>query len=68
MSKQNKGAILEGVSTEIGGLMQQITGGDVEHLRKRLTNQQDDGVDYERIVSSNFDYFKFLNNLKKKHR
>ncbi len=43
-----KGSILEGKSLEIGGLMQQDTSGDIEHLRKKTTNQQDDGVDYER--------------------
>ena len=68
MEIENKGSILEGLSTEIGGLMQQATKGKVEHLRKRTTNQQDEGVDYEREVDKNFHYFEFLENLKKKHR
>ena len=68
MSNENKGSILEGSSLEIGGLMQQATGGKIEHLRKRLTNQQDEGIDYERVVSFDFDYFEFIENLKQKHR
>lgn len=60
----NKGSILEGKSLEIGGLMQQHTGGKVEHIRKKTTNQQDDGVDYERVISPKFDYFAYLRELK----
>ncbi|QXC35584.1 hypothetical protein [Aeromonas sp. FDAARGOS 1407] len=62
------GSILEGQSLEIGGLMQQDTGGDIEHLRKKTTNQQDDGIDYERIVKPNHDYFKYMRELKKGKR
>lgn len=62
------GSILEGQSLEIGGLMQQDTGGDIEHLRKKTTNQQDDGIDYERIVKPNKDYFKYMRELKKGKR
>ncbi|WP_033904872.1 hypothetical protein [Vibrio parahaemolyticus] len=60
-----KGSILEGKSLEIGGLMQQDTSGDIEHLRKKTTNQQDDGVDYERVVNPNTNYFEYMCNLKK---
>lgn len=60
-----KGSILEGKSLEIGGLMQQDTGGDIEHLRKKTTNQQDDGIDYERVVKPDIDYFKYVRDLKK---
>ncbi|MCR9889892.1 hypothetical protein, partial [Vibrio parahaemolyticus] len=60
-----KGSILEGKSLEIGGLMQQDTSGDIEHLRKKTTNQQDDGVDYERVVNPNTNYFEYMRNLKK---
>ncbi|WP_322044702.1 hypothetical protein [Paraburkholderia sp. J67] len=63
-----KGSILEGKSLEIGGLMQQDTSGDIEHLRKKTTNQQDDGVDYERIIKSNIDYFEYLRKLKENKR
>lgn len=59
------GSILEGKSLEIGGLMQQDTSGDIEHLRKKTTNQQDDGIDYERIVKPNMNYFEYLRDLKK---
>jgi len=58
------GSILEGKSLEIGGLMQQDTGGDIEHLRKKTTNQQDDGVDYERVTKPGMDYFSYLRELK----
>lgn len=61
----NKGSILEGKSLEIGGLIQQDTGGDVEHLRKLTTNQQDQGVDYERVVKSTVDYFEYIRKAKK---
>ena len=58
------GSILEGTSLEIGGLMQEDTRGNSEHLRKKTTNQQDDGVDYERVIKSGTDYFKYLRKLK----
>ncbi len=61
----NKGSILEGKSLEIGGLIQQDTGGDVEHLRKLTTNQQDQGVDYERVVKPTFNYFEYIRKAKK---
>jgi hypothetical protein len=61
----NKGSILEGKSLEIGGLIQQDTGGDVEHLRKLTTNQQDQGVDYERVVKPTVDYFEYIRKAKK---
>ncbi len=60
----NKGSILEGKSLEVGGLMQQDTGGDIEHLRKKTTNQQDDGVDYERVIKQNMNYFDYLRKAK----
>lgn len=60
-----KGSILEGKSLEIGGLIQQDTSGDIEHLRKKTTNQQDDGIDYERVVKPDADYFKYMRELKK---
>ena len=61
------GSILEGKSLEIGGLMQQVTDGNVEHVRKGTTTQSDDGKDHERIIDrdSGFDYFKFLRDLKR---
>lgn len=58
------GSILEGKSLEIGGLMQQDTSGRIEHLRKKTTNQQDDGIDYERILDKDINYFDYLRTLK----
>ncbi|WP_320034371.1 hypothetical protein [Halarcobacter sp.] len=55
---------MEGKSLEVGGLMQQDTGGDIEHLRKKTTNQQDDGVDYERVIKQNMNYFDYLRKAK----
>ncbi len=60
----NKGSILEGKSLEIGGLIQQDTAGEVEHIRNKTTNQQDEGVDYKRIVQDNFDYFEYIRKIK----
>ena len=61
---ENKGSILEGKSLEIGGLIQQDTAGEVEHIRNKTTNQQDEGVDYKRIVKVDFDYFEYIRNIK----
>lgn len=61
-----KGSILEGKSLEIGGLIQQDTEGDIEHIRKNETNKPDDGVDYERIVKNGIDYNKYIMELKKR--
>lgn len=65
-----KGSILEGKSLEIGGLIQQVTDGKVEHIRKGTTTQSDDGKDHERIVdrTDDFNYFEFMRDLKKKRR
>ena len=65
-NNENKGSILEGKSLEIGGLIQQDTGGEVEHIRNKTTNQQDNGVDYKRIVKDDFDYFKYIREIKNK--
>lgn len=64
-----KGVILEGKSTEIGALMQQDTEGKVEILRKKTTNQSDDGVDYEKIIKEDekFKYFEYQRELKNKN-
>ena len=60
------GSKLEGKSLEIGGLIQQVTNGKVEHIRKGTTTQSDDGKDHERVVDSEFDYFAFMRTLKGK--
>lgn len=62
----NNGSWLEGLTTIIGGLMKQDTNGDIDHLTKTITNEKDGGIDYERSVDENTDYFKYLRELKKK--
>lgn len=59
-----KGSVLEGKSLVIGGLIQQDTEGKVEHIRKNTTNVPDSGVDYERIVKDDFEYFEYIKELK----
>ena len=61
---ENKGSILEGKSLEIGGLIQQDTGGDIEHIRNKTTNQQDEGVDYKRVVKDGVKYFEYIRKIK----
>ena len=69
MSKaKNNGSWLEGLTTVIGGFMKQDTNGDIEHLTRTITNEKDGGIDYERSVNDNIDYFKYLRNLKKKRK
>ena len=48
-----KGAIGEGKSLEIGGLMQQYTEGAIEHTREKNTNTKDGGIDYVREIDKN---------------
>lgn len=61
---KNNGSWLEGLTTIIGGLMKQDTNGDVDHLTKTITNEKDGGIDYERSVNNNVDYFKYVRDLK----
>ena len=68
MSKTNNGSWLEGLTTVIGGLMKQDTNGDVDHLTKTITNEQDGGIDYERSVQKEFDYFDYSRKLKQKRK
>lgn len=60
----NNGSRLEGLRTEIGGLMQQNTDGKVEYLRHKITNEPDGGIDSESKVAADFDYFDYLRKLK----
>ena len=60
----NNGSRLEGRLIEIGGLMQQDTGGKVEFLRHKITNEPDGGIDSECKIAPDFDYFKYLRGLK----
>ena len=64
--KKNNGSRLEGLRTEIGGLMQQDTDGKVEFLRQKITNEPDGGIDSISSVSADFDYFKYIRELKGK--
>ena len=62
--KGNNGSRLEGLLTEIGGLMMQDTNGKVEFLRHKITNEPDGGIDAEHKVTSDFDYFDYVRKLK----
>lgn len=64
--KRNNGSFLEGLCIEIGGLMQQDTEGKVEYLRHKITNEPDGGIDSESKVVADFDYFKYVRELKGK--
>ena len=64
---RNNGSFLEGLTTVIGGLIKQVTNGDVDHITKTVTNEPDGGVDYIRSTKENFDYFKFVRKLKGKN-
>jgi hypothetical protein len=66
--EKNNGSWLEGLTTVIGGLMKQDTNGDIDHLTKTITNEKDGGIDYERSVDSNVDYFEYVRTLKKKEK
>ena len=45
-----KGAIGEGISLVIGGIIQIITKGGIQHTKKSNTNTKDEGIDYEREI------------------
>ncbi|MEI0486635.1 hypothetical protein [Brachyspira intermedia] len=62
-----KGHILEGKTTEAGGLMSQDTDGGIEHTRSGTTNEPDGGVDYIRKINKNKieNYKAYIENLKK---
>lgn len=53
-----KGAILEGLTSEVLSLVQQDTGGKIEPLKDKTTYQQDGGVD---IVASVKEGESFIN-------
>lgn len=58
--ENNNGSMLEGLTTELGGLMEQDTNGKVQHIRKTITNEPDGGIDFIRSVSVDFDYFDYI--------
>ena len=56
---RNNGSMLEGLTSELGGLMEQDTNGKVQHIRKTITNEPDGGIDFIRSISDDFDYFEY---------
>ena len=62
--ESNNGSMLEGLTTDLGGLMEQDTNGKVQHIRKTTTNEPDGGIDFVRSVSFDFDYFEYINKCK----
>lgn len=61
---RNNGSMLEGLTSELGGLMEQDTNGKVQHIRKTITNEPDGGIDFIRSISSDFDYFEYIERCK----
>lgn len=64
--EKNTGSMLEGLTSEIGGLMEQDTNGDVQHIRKTTTNEPDGGIDFVRSISNDFDYFDYIRKCKRR--
>lgn len=64
--EKNNGSMLEGLTSELGGLMEQDTNGKVQHIRRNTTNEPDGGIDYYRSVNSEFDYFGYIRKYKEK--
>lgn len=62
--ESNNGSMLEGLTTELGGLMEQDTNGKVQHTGKQQLNEPDGGIDFVRSVSFDFDYFEYINKCK----
>ena len=62
------GRILEGKSTEIGGLMGQDKDGKIKHSRNGNTNKPDGGIDYIRENSSGESYKGYNGKLKKERK
>ncbi len=61
---RNNGSMLEGLTSELGGLMEQDTNGKVQHIRKTITNEPDGGIDFIRSISNDFDYFEYIERCK----
>lgn len=61
---RNNGSMLEGLTSELGGLMEQDTNGKVQHIRKTITNEPDGGIDFIRSISDDFDYFEYIERCK----
>lgn len=63
---RNNGSMLEGLTSELGGLMEQDTNGKVQHIRKTITNEPDGGIDFIRSISNDFDYFEYIERCKER--
>ena len=61
---RNNGSMLEGLTSELGGLMEQDTNGKVQHIRRTITNEPDGGIDFIRSISNDFDYFEYIERCK----
>lgn len=62
--ERNNGSMLEGLTSELGGLMEQDTNGKIQHIRKTTTNEPDGGIDFIRSICSGFDYFGYIRKCK----
>lgn len=58
-----KGAILEGLTSEVLSLIQQDTGGKIEPLKDKTTYQPDGGVDIIASVKEGEDFLSYWDKL-----
>lgn len=58
-----KGAILEGLTSEVMSLIQQDTSGKIEIIKDKTTYQQDSGVDVVASVQGSFSFINYWDNL-----
>ncbi|EKD9042295.1 hypothetical protein VXK10_002888 [Vibrio parahaemolyticus] len=58
-----KGAILEGLTSEVLSLVQQDTSGKIEVIRDKTTYQQDGGVDVVASVKEGEDFISYWDKL-----
>ncbi|EGQ7928380.1 hypothetical protein QNE95_001394 [Vibrio vulnificus] len=58
-----KGAILEGLTSEVFSLVQQDTSGGIEIIKTKTTYQQDEGVDVVASVSQKMDFKAYWDQL-----
>ncbi|MEZ9777642.1 hypothetical protein [Vibrio sp. 10N.261.54.A5] len=58
-----KGAILEGLTSEVLSLIQQDTGGKIEPLKDKTTYQPDSGVDIVASVKSGESFIDYWDKL-----
>ena len=58
-----KGAILEGLTSEVLSLVQQDTGGEIEVIKDKTTYQQDGGVDVVASVKEGVSFIDYWDKL-----